>query len=363
MCRVCNKEEVTEIFFGSEDEPDACFIQLEDCKHLFETNGMDQYMSLDEDQGSGLDQRAIKLKECPRCRTPIRRNLRYGTHINRSLAAIEMVKEKINGVPDIIKQQQEDLRLQLFEQNNLKKHLLKEFAFLDEKLNTKDLSYQQLWHLENLMSFLESIGKLKEMTEHMTLLDNIKFSRKVEEALKFLMDRSQRFSDQQVADLERELKRLSYLAELKVRCKMSQVKLSDVVLATKVQQLREILEDTLPFSEGLERTVKKMFTELDAKLPRSGLGITDEERVMILKAIGLKKGHWYKCPNGHVYAIGDCGGAMVESKCPECKAAIGGTNHNLLQDNAVASEMDGAEHAAWSDAANMANYNLMNFDD
>lgn len=363
-CRVCNKEEVTEIFFGNEDEADACFIQLEDCKHLFETKGMDQYMSLDEDQGSGLDQRAIKLKECPRCRTPIRRNLRYGTHINRSLAAIELVKEKINGVPDIIKQQQKDLSLQLLEQNNLKNHLPKEFAFLDEKLNSKDLSYQQLWHFENLMSFLESIGKLKEMqTEHMNPLDDFKFSRKVEEALKFLMDRSQRFSDQQVADLERELKRLSYLAELNVRCKMSQFKLSDVVLATKVQQLREILEDTLPFSKGLERTVKKMFTELDDYLPRSGLGITDDERVMILKAIGLKKGHWYKCPNGHVYAIGECGGAMVESKCPECSAAIGGTNHNLLQGNAVASEMDGAEHAAWSDAANMANYNLINFED
>lgn len=327
---------------------------------------MDQYMGLDEDQGAGLDQRAIRLKDCPRCRTPIRRNLRYGTHINRSLAAIEMVKKKINGVPDIIKQQQEVLSLQLHGKNNLRKHIPKQFASLQEKLDTKDLSFQQLWHLENLMSFLESIGKLKEMqAEHMTpQLDIFKpFSRKVEEALKFLLDTTQRFSDQQVADLERELKRLSYLAELNVRCKMSLLKLPSVAFGTEVQQLREILEDTLPFSEGLERTAKKMFTVLDAKLPRSGLGITDEERVMILKAVGLTKGHWYKCPNGHVYAIGECGGAMEESKCPECNAAIGGANHNLIQGNAVASEMDGAQYAAWSDAANMANFDLINFED
>ncbi|KAG1963351.1 NFX1-type zinc finger-containing protein 1 [Pimephales promelas] len=363
-CRVCNKDEVTEIFFGNEDEPDACFIQLEDCRHLFEAKGMDQYMSLDEDQASGLDQRAIKLKECPRCRTPIRRNLRYGTHINRSLAAIEMVKEKINGLPDVIKQKQEVLRLQLVEQINLKNHLPKEFDSIREKLNTNDLSLQQLWHLENLMSFLESIGKLKEMQkERMTPQDNFKFSRKLEEVLKFLLDRNQRFFDQQVEDLERELKRLSYLAELNVRCKKSEFKLFDDVLASEVQLLREILEDTLPFSEGLERTVKKKFTELDAKLPVSGLGITDDERVMILKAIGLNKGHWYKCPNGHVYAIGECGGAMEQSKCPECNADIGGTNHTLLQGNDVASEMDGAQHAAWSDAANMGNYNLMDFED
>ncbi|XP_051752119.1 NFX1-type zinc finger-containing protein 1 [Ctenopharyngodon idella] len=365
-CRVCHKEEVTEIFFGSEDEPDACFIQLEDCKHLFESKGMDHYMNLDEDQGAELDQRAIRLKECPRCRTPIRRNLRYGTHINRSLAAIEMVKEKINGVPDIIKKQQVVLRSQLRAQKNLKKHLPIEFTSLKQRLNTKDLSFQQLWHFENLMTFLESIGKLKEMqVEHMMPdLGNIQgFSHKVEEALKFLLDQSQRFSDQQVADLERELKRLSYLAELNARCKMSQLRRPSIVFDTEVQQLRDILEDTLPFSEGLERTVKKMFTELEVKLPLSGLGITDEERVMILKAIGLNKGHWYKCPNGHVYAIGECGGAMEKSTCPECNADIGGTNHSLIQGNVVASEMDGAQHAAWSDTANLANFDLINFED
>lgn len=363
-CRICHKDEVTEIFFGNEDDPDACFIQLEDCKHLFESTGMDQYMNLDEDQDAELDQRVIRLKDCPRCRTPIRRNLRYGTHINRSLAAIEMVKEKINGVPDEIKQKQEVLSLQLREKENLKKHLPDKFAFLKEKLKTKDLSLLQLWHLENLMTYLESVGKLKAMQEeHMSLLlDKVwPFSSKVEEVLRFLLDPAQKFSDQQTADLERELKRLSYLAELNVRCGMSPAR--SHVYSTEIQQLREILEDTLSFSEGLERAVKQMFTDLDTKLPRSGLGITDEEKVMILKAIGLNKGHWYKCPNGHVYAIGDCGGAMQQSKCPECDAAIGGTNHNLIQGNAVATEMDGAEHAAWSDAANLANFDLQNIEE
>lgn len=368
-CRVCHKEEVTEIFFGSEDEPDACFIQLEDCKHLFEVTGMDQYMNLDEDQGAELDQRAIRLKDCPRCRTPIRRNLRYGTHINRSLAAIEMVKEKINGVPDIIKQQQDVLSLVLNDKTNLKKYLPDKFVSLQEKLDTNVLSIQQLWHLENLMNFLESVGKLKatQVQHESTILERLQknqpFFRKTEEVLRFLLDPAQRFSEQQVADLERELKRLSYLAELNKRCRMSRFKSPEVVLGTEVQHLRGILEDTLPFSEGLERTVQQMFTKLDVILPRSGLGITEEERVMIVQAVGLNKGHWYKCPNGHVYAIGECGGAMEKTKCPECHAEIGGSNHALTQGNAVASEMDGAQHPAWSDAANMANFDLDNFED
>jgi hypothetical protein len=59
---------------------------------------------------------------------------------------------------------------------------------------------------------------------------------------------------------------------------------------------------------------------------------------------------------GHVYAIGDCGGAMQESRCPECNASIGGRNHALTSGNRHAGEMDGSTHAAWSDAANMGNY-------
>jgi len=28
-----------------------------------------------------------------------------------------------------------------------------------------------------------------------------------------------------------------------------------------------------------------------------------------MKAVGLKSGNWFECPNGHTYAIGECGGA------------------------------------------------------
>lgn len=47
---------------------------------------------------------------------------------------------------------------------------------------------------------------------------------------------------------------------------------------------------------------------------------TKEEKDMIIKAIGFSAGHWYQCPNGHPYVIGDCGGAMQVSECNECGA-------------------------------------------
>ena len=84
--------------------------------------------------------------------------------------------------------------------------------------------------------------------------------------------------------------------------------------------------------------------------------LTPEEKRQIVKAIGLSKGHWFKCPRGHVYAIGECGGAMETSKCPECKAVIGGTRHKLVEGNQLASEMDNAQYPAWSEQANLANY-------
>lgn len=86
------------------------------------------------------------------------------------------------------------------------------------------------------------------------------------------------------------------------------------------------------------------------------LGISKDEREMIVRAMGLTQGHWFKCPNGHVYCITECGGATVESTCPDCKARIGGTSHRLRADNRLAPEMDGARHAAFSDMANLLNF-------
>ena len=59
---------------------------------------------------------------------------------------------------------------------------------------------------------------------------------------------------------------------------------------------------------------------------------------------------------GHIYCITECGGAMEEVKCPECEARIGGKNHQLRSDNQLAREMDGASYAAWSEQANLLNY-------
>lgn len=63
--------------------------------------------------------------------------------------------------------------------------------------------------------------------------------------------------------------------------------------------------------------------------------------------MGIGKGHWFKCQNGHPYVIGECGGAMSVSICLECKEPIGGSRHRLVKGNQFAPEMDGARAPAY----------------
>jgi hypothetical protein len=48
---------------------------------------------------------------------------------------------------------------------------------------------------------------------------------------------------------------------------------------------------------------------------------------------GSASSHWFECPNGHPYFIGECGGAMQTSSCIECGEPVGGTSHQLLASN------------------------------
>ena len=74
----------------------------------------------------------------------------------------------------------------------------------------------------------------------------------------------------------------------------------------------------------------------------SRLGVSDTERVDILKAFDYSKGRWFKCPNGHIYVITECGGATQEGVCNECGATVGGSDHSVVPTNDLATEMDGA---------------------
>ncbi|KAM6248804.1 NFX1-type zinc finger-containing protein 1 isoform 1-T1 [Porphyrio hochstetteri] len=349
-CLVCDHEELTQIFFGFEEDPGARFVQLEDCGHVFESQGLDHYMDEDDD--------VIKLKVCPTCQTPIRKNLRYGTIVKRWLDEIEKVKKKIQGPAQEIRSTAGRLKATLARDVVLEKNLPHKYFMLHEKLQAPSLSTKSIGLIENQLNFYKRVADLTQSMSKIDVTEKKWVRKRLAEVQEWLDQPRISFTGQELSDLQAELQRLTYLMNLLLRCRIGTAMLPPALKAV-LASVRQTLQSTEKFTKEDEAAMKPHLEQLYAALPSSGLGISEAERVQVVSAIGCPRGHWFKCKNGHIYVIGECGGAMERSKCPECDAVIGGTQHTLDSSNSLAPEMDGATHAAWSDVAN----NLLNFED
>lgn len=184
---------------------------------------------------------------------------------------------------------------------------------------------------------------------------------KIDCLLDRLMEEQFRLTKQEINDMQLEITRITRIAHLWVieDAHTFNFTIRNEKLKNLYEEITSGLFCLTKYSEETDTHIKNSLKELNINVKTARI-ITEIERKQIVQAMGFKQGHWFKCPNGHIYAIGDCGGAVQVSKCNECGEKIGGTNHRRLPNNSLASEMDGASHAAWSDAANMANYQ---FDD
>ncbi|KAJ6594163.1 hypothetical protein B0H19DRAFT_1094164 [Mycena capillaripes] len=112
--------------------------------------------------------------------------------------------------------------------------------------------------------------------------------------------------------------------------------------------------------DNFEETARMIVDEWE-KLERSVRAdafyepVSLDERMAVVRALNFSHtGHFYTCPQGHVYVITECGGAMQSSNCPECGAAIGGGNHTLDATNRPAVEFEaiarevGAARSPWA---------------
>ena len=374
ICRTNNGEDVRTILFGTEDEEDARFIMLKDCEHIFEYTGLDRL--IDEED------REIKPKVCPLCTVPILRSFRYGKVLKRIQCDVENVKRKIlpsstgdaEVKANLVWQLVNDLTNEInkipvnMKPTNIEKTCRSIVAHCDKMRKSLPVYYNDILLLESEMHLLEnwyrigtSYEKALKCNKQSRSSCHIEFESDMEHVLSRILVHPANTSTLILNQLNLELQRLSLKKDilvLKLNCAGLELTLDedDDEIATRIQmvlQNKEIVEEDCiaKFKEGI--------SGIYARNPQLS-PITEEEKIQIVNAIGLKQGHWFKCPNGHYYAIGECGGAMEESKCPECGAVIGGRNHRLTEDNELASEMDGASHAAWSDQANMGNYQ---FDD
>ncbi|KAJ3133250.1 hypothetical protein HDU90_006407 [Geranomyces variabilis] len=58
--------------------------------------------------------------------------------------------------------------------------------------------------------------------------------------------------------------------------------------------------------------------------------VSSEEKQQVYAAMAREfagTGHWYLCPQGHPFTVGECGMPMERASCPECGSPVGGAHH------------------------------------
>ena len=71
--------------------------------------------------------------------------------------------------------------------------------------------------------------------------------------------------------------------------------------------------------------------------------VTNLEKAAVYAAMAQSfqgTGHWYYCANGHPFTVGDCGMPMETARCPQCGAAVGGTDHQAVAGVTRATDME-----------------------
>ncbi|TNV87514.1 hypothetical protein FGO68_gene11469 [Halteria grandinella] len=295
VCKVCQPQHETfQVFLGNEEEQDAAFVQI-DCGHIFAVEDLDNWMS--------LQSAAVKYKECPRCKSLISECSRYQKQINETLNDINRIKglilqenEKMLKMFKEIRAEADKLRLKLESISYLSIKYLNQCALKIAKklplIITRAESERSTQTGEGIIRLLE----------YLNILMNI-------ESIRKNIPSSQ--SDQYSAILQ-DVDRNAQLCTMKL----------------------STLNKALPHAKAVIDRLKKDFP---------AISLTEMQEIM--KAVGYTASHWNKCPNGHYYVIADCGGAMEESKCPDCGSVIGGANHALAAGNEHASELGG--RPAW----------------
>jgi len=360
-CRICHKDEVCAIFFGSEDEKGARFMELQDCGHIFEVEGLDTWMKQETSS-------VIMFKACPQCKTPIRKSLRYGNQIKRVLMDIDSIKRKqqvdLSSLRNKLREAEKAVNNSKYQPEFISidvaniRHEINDSAHLPDSFRVTAMELQ-LTILAKLLRLKNVVYDCEETSIDVCGFNPTAASNCLQELKSFTIDHKY-LTSQQRSDILSEDRRMScsiklldLFSKLTTQRRPVSKEHSDSISAW-IRFCNDPNPEATKVTEDSETECMEFIRSLSNIYHINGL--SDKERVEIVAAMGLNKGHWYKCPNGHLYCIGECGGATEEGKCPECDATIGGSNHTLASGNVHAGEMDDSRHAAWSDAANLQNF-------
>ncbi|PNF39357.1 hypothetical protein B7P43_G18302 [Cryptotermes secundus] len=304
----------------------------------------------------------IKLKDCPLCKTPITKTQRFMNIVKKVYHDVQNVKKRVYGNTRKIEASRDDLRAKMV---RLMAHCPKDMTGSTEYRILYDKLWDELQHVQlkrrNPLSVMRTDTLAVQLEMFCQLVEccsnaysdlhgesRDKVISYMDTLLHAVKKRGSKISGQEIEEISMEIHRFHRLCQLykirsegayKMNCSKPEVKKC-------FDTAHRIAHSIEKFSKECDMALKDALENLKKEL-KSAVIITDAERKMIVGALGFKLGHWYKCPNGHIYCISEGGGAMQIGQCNECGAAIGGSSHRLLPDNSLASEMDGATRPAW----------------
>ncbi|KAL5237885.1 hypothetical protein ACI65C_005295 [Semiaphis heraclei] len=371
LCRICQEDEVTTIIFGNEDEPNARFVYLEDCKHTIESNALTDWMNLNNEE--------ICLKECPLCKTPILKTQRFMNQVKVIIEDISIIKARKNGEQDVIKKSKKEIVESLISLNTkfaLKYIGKQDYGYYNIKylwdmfckpivisLKQRRKLYLPINDIESLNFVIDLFNTTSKFKNRIENINDVQKKQIITDHFKWLLEVAftypRQLSNQQKYDINMEVARGARLVSLfeimcstKFKMAYSGVMQNSYTAEFKdlVGNMEALLMSCEIYTVDRDKDIEKLSKLIEEKFDCLAV-ISDDERKMIHKAMATSfhdgnrgQGHWCKCPNGHIYVVTECGGPMQQATCPECKVPIGGQNHRHAAGVTVASEMDGATH-------------------
>ncbi|KAG8185046.1 hypothetical protein JTE90_017067 [Oedothorax gibbosus] len=327
LCRICDKEKLEEVVFGSADKIESKFIKLEDCNHIFGLKSITQWLNRDI-----REVQEIQMKTCQKCKVVIRRNLRFGCIVKSCHEDIAEVKRIVYGAATQSELHQEEL-LQRLEENYKTFNLLMCTSVIDALASGKRRSVQELTTAENLVTILLSLqtvsqscfgriyklqsrlfsfklptGEMPSNTDNESLLTKLEaFVMNTTEWLTIFIDEVfLTASDQQLQELAWEVHRLKLIDYTLTFIESKSYTISSLIL----HSLLESIMSDAPFREAEAMKFYsdfRIYVKLNGGAPDK---VTELKEQLIIKAMSFSKSQWYKFPNGYVYCITDCIGVI-----------------------------------------------------
>ncbi|CAG0920410.1 unnamed protein product [Notodromas monacha] len=322
-CRECTGDTVA--FFdlaknAVNNEPDARFIVLVQCQHVFEVDGLDRWMR--------MPMEIIGPKVCPRCETPIVLSRRYKEEVNFARRKVTAGGDGSGHSPFLLAK-------------GKKKRTM-------EKKQLDGIQADNICNRIDLLGALASLILDLNPSFYTSWLDS-----RLRKVARSVISRKDKLNGSDLEAVSAEIQRFRFFILLDAMRRKTH-KLEEKLF---ISQFVNKLSDVDIFTEAKEAESRRLFREAEYPCDIA------EER-LALYPTAFEQGLWYACPNEHVYSVNaDSGISGQQTKCPECRYDGSSNSVTFELDNTRGSAAAAAWFEDYTSVANLDGFTVTDAED